>query len=100
MGYNVGAMGHVSMIATGVATNTKKKVYCIDGDGSLIMHMGNLVTAGHQHPKNLVHVLVNNAKHESVGNQDTNALNIDFDKIALACGYKNGFNVNSIEDFE
>lgn len=84
---NVGAMGHVSMIALGIALNTNKKVVCIDGDGSAIMHMGNLTNIGNSDCKNLIHIVLNNGMHESVGIQPTNAFNIDLVNIAKSSGY-------------
>lgn len=84
----VGGMGHTSSIALGVALGQPdRKVVCIDGDGSLIMHMGAMAIIGDVAPKNLVHILLNNASHESVGGQPTVAGNLDFEAIAKACGY-------------
>ena len=55
----VGSMGHCSSIALGIAiTNPQKKIICIDGDGSLIMHMGALATIGEQSPENFIHILI------------------------------------------
>ncbi|MBW6521008.1 MAG: phosphonopyruvate decarboxylase [Desulfoarculaceae bacterium] len=85
----VGSMGHTSSIALGAALGCpEKRVVCIDGDGSALMHLGALPIIGDVKPKNLVHVLLNNAAHESVGGQPTVAGNLDFEAIALACGYK------------
>ena len=84
---NVGAMGHVSMISLGIALNTSKKVLCVDGDGSVIMHMGNLSNIGNSKCGNLIHVVLNNGMHESVGIQPTNAFNINLTEIAKNCGY-------------
>ncbi len=84
----VGAMGHTSSIALGVALgNPDRRVLCIDGDGSALMHMGNLPIIGSVKPNNLVHILLNNAAHESVGGQPTVAGDVDFDAIAKASGY-------------
>lgn len=84
----VGSMGHALSIALGVALGKpNKKIICIDGDGSLLMHLGALPITGSLSPTNLVHVLLNNAAHESVGGQPTVADKIDFQAIALACGY-------------
>jgi len=84
----VGAMGHTSSIALGVALGKPtKRVVCLDGDGSLLMHMGALPIIGDQKPDNFVHVLLNNAAHESVGGQPTVADKVDFEAIALASGY-------------
>lgn len=85
----VGGMGHASSIALGAALgNPERRVVCIDGDGSVLMHLGALSIIGDVAPPNLIHVLLNNAAHESVGGQRTVADNVDFERIALACGYK------------
>ncbi len=85
----VGGMGHTASIALGVALgNPKKRVICLDGDGSVLMHMGALPIIGDLKPANLIHVLLNNAAHESVGGQPTVAGQIDFSAIAKACGYQ------------
>ncbi len=97
---NVGAMGHVCMIAQGVAMNTSKKVVCIDGDGSSIMHMGNLTSIGTSNLKNMIHIVINNSMHQSVGIQPTVGFKIEFCKIAEACGYKKTFLITSNQEFE
>lgn len=85
----VGGMGHTSSIALGVALgNPNKSIVCLDGDGSLLMHMGAMAIIGSLSPLRFIHVLLNNASHESVGGQPTAADQIDFKAIALACGYK------------
>ena len=92
----VGSMGHCSSIALGIAiAKPDRKVFCIDGDGSLIMHMGSLSTIGKLFPKNFYHILINNYAYESVGGQATSADSIEITKIAKANGYKCVF---SIED--
>lgn len=84
----VGGMGQASMIALGIAKeNMNKRVYCIDGDGSILMHMGNLAFIGRQNPVNMVHICLNNDVHESVGGIPTGGCGIDYEKIAKACGY-------------
>lgn len=85
----VGSMGHSLSIAKGIALSNKdKQVYCIDGDGALLMHMGGLAIAGDTNPKNLRHIVINNGAHDSVGGQPTVAFNMDMQKIAEGCGYK------------
>jgi phosphonopyruvate decarboxylase len=85
----VGAMGHTSSIALGVALgNPDKRVICIDGDGSVLMHLGALPIIGSIAPANLIHVLLNNGAHESVGGQPTVADKVDFAAISRASGYK------------
>ena len=84
----IGGMGHASQIASGIAMNIKRrKIICIDGDGSLLMHMGSLGISSQF--KNLIHILINNKCHDSVGGQPTLGKSIDFSKIAKLCGYKN-----------
>ena len=82
----VGGMGHAISVASGIAINTKKKVFCFDGDGALTMHMGSLTTSALQN--NLVHILFNNNAHESVGGQKTSAEHVKFHKLASTLGYK------------
>lgn len=85
----VGSMGHASQIALGIAINkTNTKVYCLDGDGAVLMHMGGMAIIGNQNVKNYVHIVINNGAHDSVGGQKTVGLDIDLLKIAKACGYK------------
>lgn len=84
----VGGMGHTASIALGVALGRPdKSVVCIDGDGSVLMHMGALPIVGSLRPANFIHVLLNNAAHESVGAQPTVGDRVDFKAIALASGY-------------
>lgn len=84
----VGGMGHASSIALGLALgNPARRVICLDGDGALLMHMGAMAIIGDIKPSNFVHVLLNNAAHESVGGQPTVAGGIDVGAIAKATGY-------------
>ena len=95
----VGSMGHASGIALGVASQKKsRKVICLDGDGAAIMHMGSIALIGGRRTKNMVHVLLNNGAHESVGGQPTVGLNISFTGIAKACGYAQAFEVKTKEE--
>jgi phosphonopyruvate decarboxylase len=96
----VGSMGHCSQIALGIALNTNQKVFCLDGDGSLIMHMGSMGIVGKNAPNNFYHILLNNGSHESVGGQPTVGYDIDFPKIALSCGYNKAISVSSKSEFE
>ena len=84
----VGGMGHVGQIATGIALKKpNKKILCIDGDGSILMHMGSL--AINAQCSNLTHVILNNECHDSVGGQPTKGNVVNFASIAKSCGYKN-----------
>lgn len=92
----VGSMGHASHIALGIAMKKPKKmVYCLDGDGSVIMHMGAMGIIGCQGPKNFIHIILNNGSHDSVGGQPTVGYDIDLIAIAKACGYNNVARVKS-----
>lgn len=97
----VGSMGHASQIALGVALQQPTRpVYCFDGDGASIMHMGNMAITASMQPKNYIHVVYNNGAHDSVGGQPTVGLHIDFPAIAKAVGYKAVFCVNNKEDLK
>ena len=97
----VGSMGHASQIALGIAmAQPRRIVWCFDGDGASIMHMGSMAIVGDKSPKNYVHVLFNNGAHDSVGGQPTVGLNIDFSAIAKATGYQNVMSVNNKEDLD
>lgn len=94
----VGSMGHASSIALGVAINKPdQKIWCVDGDGAVLMHMGAMAVIGSNSPKNLVHIVINNGAHETVGGMPTVAGSIDIVAIAKACGYKNAVSVSSFE---
>ncbi len=97
----VGSMGHTSSIALGVALNKPdKRVWCIDGDGSVLMHMGSMAVVGSNAPENLIHVVINNGAHETVGGMPTVASNIDLVAIAKACGYKYAVSVDDFDDLD
>ena len=84
----VGGMGHASQIALGIALQKKnRKVYCLDGDGALIMHMGALAINASMKCKNFKHIVFNNSVHDSVGGQATVGGQIDMKSIALSAGY-------------
>lgn len=84
----VGSMGHSSSIALGIAINKPgSKIWCIDGDGALLMHMGAMAVLAGQKPDNLVHIVINNGSHETVGGMPTAAKELDLAAIAKACGY-------------
>ncbi len=92
----VGSMGHSSSIALGVAINKPEtRIWCIDGDGAVLMHMGAMAVIGANRPKNLIHVVINNGAHETVGGMPTVAGEIDLVAIAKACGYPNAVSVDS-----
>lgn len=97
----VGSMGHASSISLGIALEKpERRVYCFDGDGAFIMHMGAITNVGALVPKNYVHVVFNNGAHESVGGQPTLGFGIDMCAIAKACGYKEAVTITTGEEFE
>ena len=93
----VGSMGHASQIALGIAMEkADRKVWCFDGDGASIMHMGNMAIVASKHPKNYVHVVFNNGAHDSVGGQPTVGLKIDLPSVAKSVGYKETYSVDNM----
>ncbi|AVQ37342.1 phosphonopyruvate decarboxylase [Clostridium botulinum] len=95
----VGSMGHSSMIALGLAKeHENRRIYCIDGDGSVLMHMGALAFIAKQNPKNLIHIVLNNDAHESVGRMPTCAVGVNIGNIAQACGYPKVYHVYRSEE--
>ena len=90
----VGSMGHASMIALAISEQKpNKRVWCFDGDGAAIMHLGAVLLTGSRKPKNLIHVLFNNQAHESVGGFPTASVNFDFIAFAKTAGYSAAFQV-------
>ena len=97
----VGSMGHCSSIALGVAINKPdKKVWCIDGDGAMLMHMGAMAVIGSVCPENMVHIIINNGAHETVGGMPTVASSVDVVGIAKACGYVNTASVSDYDELD
>lgn len=95
----VGSMGHSSQIALGIAFQKKnKKVYVIDGDGALLMHLGAAAVCGTAAPDNFRHILINNGSHESVGGQPTAGFKVNFLEMAKACGYKSSSSAETRDD--
>ena len=97
----VGSMGHCSSIALGVALQKpQQKIWCIDGDGAALMHLGAMAVIGANHPDNLVHIVINNEAHETVGGMPTVASNCDLPAIAKACGYPYSVSVSNYSELE
>ena len=94
----VGSMGHASSIALGIAAQRpEKRVWIIDGDGAAIMHLGAMAVIGANRPENLVHIVINNEAHESVGGMPTAAGKIRLTQIAEGCGYPTAISVSTPE---
>ena len=97
----VGGMGHASQIALSIAMQKKDRlIYCIDGDGASIMQMGGMATIGTRNPSNMVHIVLNNGAHDSVGGQPTVGRQIDLCGIAKACGYGNVVKASTKEELD
>lgn len=97
----VGSMGHASQIALGIAlAQPERRVWCFDGDGATIMHLGSMAIVANKAPKNYVHVVFNNGAHDSVGGQPTVGLKIDLPAVANAVGYKATYSVDNKADLE
>ncbi len=97
----VGSMGHASQIALGIAlAQPDRRVWCFDGDGAAIMHMGSMAIVANKAPKNYVHVVFNNGAHDSVGGQPTVGLKIDLPAVAKAVGYKAIYSVDNKAELE
>ncbi len=95
----VGSMGHSSSVALAIAKNKpKSRVWCIDGDGSMLMHMGAMAVIGANSPKNLIHIVINNGAHETVGGMPTVSEKLNLTKIADGCGYKSSVWVDNEEN--
>lgn len=97
----VGSMGHASQIALGIALEkTDRRVWCFDGDGATIMHMGSMAIVASKKPANYIHVVFNNGAHDSVGGQPTVGLAIDLPAVAKALGYSAAFSVSTIQELK
>ena len=93
--YMVGGMGHTVSVALGYSLSSKKKTLCIDGDGSLLMHLGSIKTAGTFADKNFKYILLNNNSHDSVGGQNTYANDIDFKNLSKSLGFKRFYSITN-----
>ena len=97
----VGSMGHASSIAFGIAINKpNRKVFCFDGDGAFLMHMGAAAVIASRRLPNLKHIIFNNESHDSVGGQPTVMASVNLSKVLEGCGYKKIYQVYSLEDIK
>lgn len=97
----VGSMGHCSSIALGIAVSRPdQRVWCIDGDGAVLMHMGAMAVIGKIKPDNLKHIVLNNEAHETVGGMPTAADTAKLIRIAEDCGYERARSVDNIADLK
>jgi phosphonopyruvate decarboxylase len=98
--YMVGSMGTISSIGLGIGLNSTKKVIAIDGDGALLMRMGNLATNAYYGTPNFLHLLIDNHIHDSTGGQFTVSCNVDFVQIASSAGYNHSIYIHSLEELQ
>ena len=96
----VGSMGHTASIALGISLSSDKKVYCIDGDGSLLMHLGGLGIAAKNAKDNFKYIVINNGSHESVGGQPTIGFDLDLNSILTGLGFSKVFEVSTIDQIK
>ena len=84
----VGSMGHAAMIAFRIAVERPEhRVWCLDGDGACLMHLGALPVIGRRLPSNLIHIIINNGAHETVGGMPVCSGSLDIPSLASAAGY-------------
>jgi phosphonopyruvate decarboxylase len=93
----VGGMGHASSIALGIAMReSRREVWCFDGDGALLMHLGGLAVIADHAPPTFFHVVFNNGVHDSVGGQPTSVSVVDVAATATALGYRHASSTNDL----
>ncbi|NQV55100.1 MAG: phosphonopyruvate decarboxylase [Rhodospirillales bacterium] len=98
--YQVGSMGCASGMGLGVALNSNNKVIVLDGDGAALMKLGALATIGAYHPKNLIHIVLDNGSHDSTGGQATVSPKVDFAGVAASCGYQTAWTCDDLAGFK
>ncbi|MBO4317176.1 MAG: phosphonopyruvate decarboxylase [Mailhella sp.] len=97
----VGSMGHCCSIALGIAVHApQRRVWCVDGDGAFLMHMGAAALIASARPRNLIHVVINNEAHESVGSMPTAAPGLDIAAVARVCGYPSAVTVRTADELD
>lgn len=97
----VGSMGHCSMIALGIALQQPdRRIWCLDGDGAVLMHMGALTTIASCQPENFVHIVLNNESHESVGGAPTAMRVVNLSQLALSAGYRAAYSVETTQTLQ
>jgi phosphonopyruvate decarboxylase len=98
--YLAGGMGHASMVSLGVSLNNKNNVICLDGDGSLLMQLGSLISTGFKSSNNFKHILFNNGSHESVGNHLIDSQKVNLKYVVKSFGYRNYFICKNKKKFQ
>lgn len=86
--YVVGAMGHASQIAAGISKQQPNRpIVCVDGDGAMLMHLGNLADVAKMDSCKFIHVVISNGTHDSVGGQPIAGKNLSLSSVARTLGY-------------
>jgi phosphonopyruvate decarboxylase len=99
--YLQGSMGHALAVGTGIALKRPEQpVVVVDGDGSLLIHLGATVTATAIAPKNLLHVVIDNAVYESTGGQPTTSERVDWTQFGSAAGYRSSRLCTTVDAIE
>ena len=98
--YMLGSMGMASSIGLGLAMSQKRKVIALDGDGSLLMNLGSLVTIYNQDPQNFILIVLDNECYGSTGSQCTYASTVNLSKIAEAVGFEKIFSLKEDIDLK
>ena len=98
--YQVGSMGCASGMGLGVAAATGRRVVVLDGDGAALMKLGSLATVGAYRPEGFIHLVMDNGVHDSTGGQATSSPAVEFADVALGCGYRRAFTVDSAGGFD
>ncbi|MDI9623500.1 MAG: sulfopyruvate decarboxylase subunit beta [Methanothermobacter sp.] len=96
--YMLGSMGMASSIGLGLALTQKRKVVVFEGDGSLLMNLGSLVTIYSQSPKNLILIILDNGCYATTGSQCTYALKVDLSELAKGIGFKKIFKFEKLHE--
>jgi sulfopyruvate decarboxylase subunit beta len=96
----MGCMGSASGLGLGLAlAQPHRRVFVLDGDGSLLMQLGSLVSIAGAAPPNLYHFVFENGVYETTGNQELPAYGrFDFCDLALAAGYRSAHSLASSEE--
>jgi thiamine pyrophosphate-dependent acetolactate synthase large subunit-like protein len=99
--FSVGAMGIASSHGLGLALGRPdRRVIVLDGDGSLLMNLGTLVTIGAAAPRNLFHFVCRNGTYEANGGHSIPNPKVDFNALAGAAGYRRLHEFSALADFE
>ena len=96
----VGSMGHTASLAFGISLGTSQNIYCIDGDGSFLMHMGSLGAAAQLAKSNFKYIMINNGAHESVGGAPTIGFQINMKQILTGLGFHKVYESRNIQELK